>query len=289
MNTIKYYIRDSKEGIRRNLGASIATVLLIFISLSVTASLFLAKTTLDDVIHYLDFQIKIKVFVDPAYKTNEVADLLQKNPLIKSVQIETKQETLDRLKQFFAGREYLLLAFQDSKLPDAITLELKDKKDTARFAAELKTTKGIDDIIYAQKYTELINRWSDKMTRYGILILSIFILSSFLTMSVAINLSLYQRQKEIRVKLLLGAKESHVRGQFLFEGLLLGLFGSLLASFATFIIYQYFLIKLSLSFSDVFRFNNHFINICIVLLIVVGSIVGLLSSYISTRKLIKNA
>ena len=40
------------------------------------------------------------------------------------------------------------------------------------------------------------------------------------------NLGLYQRQKDIRVKLLLGAKETHVRGQFMFEGFLIGFIGS---------------------------------------------------------------
>jgi cell division transport system permease protein len=289
LNTLKYYLRDAREGIQRNTGAAVATILLIFISLSITGALFLLKTGIDDVIGYLNSQVKIKVFVDPTVDTDQVNDILRSKNFIQSTEIETKEETLNRLKQFFEGKEYLFVAFQDSNLPDAIVLELMNKEDVALVAEELKGINGITDVIYAQKFAQMILSWSHSVNQYGAIILAIFILASFLTVSIAINLALYQRQKDIRVKLLLGAKESHVRGQFLFEGWLLGLIGSILASFTVYFIYQYLLYQLQIKFGYIFTFSPLMMNLSMIGVIIGGSLIGITGSYLSTRKLMKHA
>jgi cell division transport system permease protein len=289
LNTLKYYLRDAREGIQRNVGAATATILLIFISLSITGALFLMKTSVDDVIGYLNSQVKIKVFVDPSVNTQDVTDVLQSKSFVESIEIETKEQTLERLKQFFQGKEYLFLAFQDSNFPDSIVLELKDKGDITYVAEQLKSINGITDVVYAQKFAQTVLSWSRTVNQYGAILLSVFIFASFLTVSIAINLALYQRQKDIRVKLLLGAKESHVKGQFLFEGWLMGLIGSILASFVLYFIYQYGLYKLQMRFDSIFDFSPLMMNLTMIGVIIGGSLIGLAGSYLSTRKLMKHA
>lgn len=289
MNSFKYYLRDAREGIRRNAGAAAATILLIFISLSITGSLFVLKSSVDDVVAYLESQVKIKVFVDPSIGTERVAEILEAKSFVESVSIETKLQTLDRLKTFFDGKEHMFVAFQNSDLPDAIVVELKDKEQVSLIAKELKATDGVTEVVYAQKFAQNVLTWSNKINQYGSVILLVFISASFLTVSIAINLALYQRQKDIRVKLLLGAKESHVRGQFLFEGWLLGFIGSVLASFAIYLVYNFVLYRLTFSFSGIFQFSPFYLNASLVAVIIGGSLIGILGSYLSTRKLMRHA
>jgi cell division transport system permease protein len=289
MDTLQYYLRDAREGIRRNFGAAAATILLIFISLSITGALFLLKASVDDVVDYLNAQVKIKVFVDPSLDTEQVAEVLKTKSFIETVDIETKEQMLNRLKQFFQGKDYLFLAFQESTLPDAIVINLNTNDDIQTIAEQLKSVNGITEVVYAQKFAQTVLSWSQIINQYGVVLLAVFILASFLTVSIAINLALYQRQKEIRVKLLLGAKESHVRGQFLFEGWLLGLIGSILASFTIYFIYQYGLYELQIKFGSVFKFSPFMINVTMAGVILGGSMIGLAGSYFSTRKLMKHA
>ncbi|WLD94521.1 ABC transporter permease [Alkalihalobacillus sp. AL-G] len=288
MNTLKYYLRDAREGIRRNVNASLAAILLIIISLSITGTLFMIKTGADHVVGFLESQVKIKVFVDTDMSTERVAGILQSKQYVSSVKVETKEEALARMQQFFKGKEYLFNAFKETELPDAISIELKNKENVEFVAKELKDIDGIADVIYAQDFAKRVISWSNTLNQYGMIILSVFMLASFLTISIAINLAMYQRQKDIRIKLLLGAKESHVRGQFLLEGLILGLIGSILASFVVYCIYQYGLYQLQLKFSYIFEFNRLYINLTLVSVIITGALIGLLGSYLSSRKLIKH-
>ena len=127
-SVLKYYMRDAQEGIRRNLGAVTATILLMFISLTITGAMVLLQTGVDDVIRYLNDQVKLKVLVDVQVDTEQVADILREQSYVKSAVIETKEETLDKLQQFFRDMPHLFDSFRDSNLPDTIMIELHDQR-----------------------------------------------------------------------------------------------------------------------------------------------------------------
>lgn len=288
MNLFRYYLRDVREGIKRNSTAAIATILLIFISLSITGSVLIMKTGLDSLTNFLSSQVKIKIFVDSSINTQEIAQILKSKSFTQKITIETKEETLNRLQQFFQGKTYLFDSFKDSNLPDTILLDLKDKNQIDTVAEGLKSIKGINDVIYAQQYANTIISWSSKSNQYGMIILALMITSAFLTVNVAMHLGLYQRQKEIKVKLLLGAKTSHVRNQILFEGFLLGFIGSILASLTIYILYQYVLYQIQVRFYYIFNFSIQYINLIMLSLISCGGVIGVLGSYVATRKMLKN-
>ena len=287
-SVLRYYLRDAQDGIRRNMGAAAATILLMFISLTITGAMVLMKTGVDDVLRYLNDQVKLKVLVDTNVETQQVAEILRDQSYVSSVTVETREETLDKLQQFFRDMPHLFDSFRDSKLPDTIMIELHDKSQAEVVAHELEKTNGITDVIYAQAFAERVVTWSNVAGTYGFIILAIFLLASILTVGITMNLSLYQRQKDIRVKLLLGAKESHVRGQFLFEGVLIGFIGSLLASLAVYILYYYGLFQLQISFRAVFDFSALALNLTLLSLILFGMLIGLCGTYLSTRKMMKH-
>jgi cell division transport system permease protein len=288
LTTLKYYLRDAREGFGRNLSAAIAAMSLIFISLSISGSLYLLQSSIvDDVLGYLNSQVKIKLFVDPSADAKQIADVLKSKDYVQSVEIETKEQALDRLKLFFQGKQYLLEAFQVSDFPDSIVLELKDKSETEMAAEQMKSIPGITDIVYAQKFAQSVLQATKTANRYGAFIVGLFLLASILTVGMAIKLATYQREKEIRVKLLLGAKETHVRGQFMFEGFVLGLLGSVVAGCVIYLVFYYVLMRLEMNFQSVFQFKSLVLFSSLSGLIAIGAVIGLLGSFMSTRRIIK--
>lgn len=251
-----------------------------------TGTLFLLKTGVDNLTGFLESQVKIKVFVDLNVDTQQVADLLRSQPYVQSVSIETRAEALDSMKSFFTGNEEVLTALSESPIPDAISIELKDKSHLAYVAEQLKSMNGISDVVYGQEFAKKVLSWSDTVNQYGVLILAVLLVSSFLTIHITVNLAMYQRRKEIRIKLLLGAKESHVRNQFLFEGFILGLVSSILASFVIYFIYRNGLFHLQLKYGAIFHFTPLYINLTMFIVMIAGAFIGLSGSYFSSRKLI---
>lgn len=284
-----YMLRDAREGIQRNRGAAAAAALLIFIAMLFSGILLLVRFGVGDLMAYLESQVTMKVYLDPSVDTTAVARILEKNNFVKSVDLETKEQMLERLSSFFTGREHLLLSFQESDIPDAIRLELTDKTQMGWFAEQVGEMREIVKVVYPQQFAETILKWSHQLNQYGIFLLVLFVLLAFGMVFIAMNLALYQRKQEIRVRLLIGAKPMQVRAQFLFEGWLIGLIGSLLAAIGVYFFFTGLLIPLQQQFPFALHFSMGLVYATMGGVVIVGSVVGLAASYVSMRKLIRHA
>jgi len=289
MNLIKYYFRDAKEGIQRNLGAALATIMLMVITLTLSGVMYIVKTGVDDVVGYLEKQVSMKLFLSSDADPDKIADVLQSKSFTKNVTIETKEETLAKFKNLFQGKDYLFQAFQDSSFPDAIRLEVNDTQTIETIAKQLKTIKGIDDVIYAQTFAQSIIKWEQIINSYGLVFLGVLAVTAWLTISLTMTLSMHQRQKDIRIKLLLGAKISHVRAQFLLEGGILGVTSGVVTSLLIYLVYYYGLYEINVRYSFLFDPNTFSIGFVMAGVVVFGILVGVTGSWFSTRKMMRYA
>ncbi|MEK3726165.1 cell division protein FtsX [Paenibacillus sp. FSL H8-0034] len=288
MNLFKYYLRDAREGIARNLGAALAAAALIFMAMILLGSLLLLRSGLVGVMSYMQSQIGVKVYVDSAVDVQDIARIMKSKNFVKSANVETREQLLASLSGFFQGKEYLLQTFKDSDLPDAVRLELVDYDLVEPIAEQLRQIPGITEVIYPQKLAKQVIYWSNLLNTFGSILLVFFVVIAFLTVFLAVKLALYQRLKEIRVKLLLGAKPLHVKGQFMFEGLLIGFIGSTMAAIALYVISEYMFVALERQFPFVFHFTSTTLNGMMLCMLLSGCFIAVLASYLSTRGTIKH-
>jgi len=122
-----------------------------------------------------------------------------------------------------------------------------------------------------------------------VLIAILFIVSIFI-MSNTIKLATFERREEIAIMRMVGATNGFIRWPFVFEGLILGLFGSLLAYLAQWGIYRLVSEKIvgsySMSLITIIPFERVAIPILIVFC-VVGFLVGVGGSTMAIRKFLK--
>jgi cell division transport system permease protein len=95
-----------------------------------------------------------------------------------------------------------------------------------------------------------------------------------------IRLTIYARRDIIQIMRLVGATERFVRRPFLVEGIVQGFAGSIIASFVIFYLVK--IIKIFFLPYIIFDFQ------IIIGLIIFGFVIGLISSYISVGKYMRN-
>ncbi|MFC5701246.1 cell division protein FtsX [Cohnella faecalis] len=286
---ISYYIRDACAGLRRNAGAAAAACALVFAATAIFGTLLIVRSGTGALMNYLESQITIKLYVEPSRDARELSDILVRQPYVKSASVETKEQLLERFGLFFQDKRHLLESLQGSDIPDAVTLELTDPSKTALVAGELQTLDGIATVIYPQKYAAALYKGADALAKYGFALFVFFAAIAFINVLLSIHLSLQQRKREIRVKLLLGARPLLVRGQFLFEGSVVALAGSLLAALAVYTAHVRVLIPLDRRLSGVIGLTTPELCAILAAMTLGGTLIGLTAAYLSTRKLISNA
>ncbi len=240
MNVHQYksILTDAWLGIWRNKLATIGSILLMMICLVSLTLFLLTRVLFQDVSAYIDSQVSLKVYVSTSVPTEDVAAVLEKQPYVKSLSIEKGDDTLKKLSFFFEDKQELLEAFEKGKVNDAIQIELKDGQQMEVVAQKLQQLDAIEKVIYPQSLATYIQQASQKLTLYSIGILVLLFACTFTMLFVTSHSTIALRQKELKVKLLVGMNPAVLRAQFYVESILLTLMSSFFALFVCFGLYE---------------------------------------------------
>jgi cell division transport system permease protein len=157
-------------------------------------------------------------------------------------------------------------------------------------AERLKQEEGFteEDLSYPQQTIDRLNSVTSVVIwgLYGATLL--FLIASVLLISNAIRLSIFARRKEIEVMKLVGASDGFVRTPFVFEGLLQGFVGSVLAGLTV--------IWINFLFVDWAHNALPFVPIStaavstaflLLMLIAVGAAIGVIGSFLSVTRFLR--
>lgn len=279
---------DMKLGLKRNLGSAIASILLLFIALLLIGGLLLTRAFVQDTVDYVESQLAMKVYVEDGL-VEDVAAILSKQSYTNEIEIETGSEMIEELAFFFQGKEHLLDAFTNGSVQDAVKFQVTDKSLMPTIAKKLETITGITKVVYPQKIAEVLSDWIVKIELYGTFSLIILFVLAFVMVYTTFHLAMYQRSRELKVKLFLGMNPQLVRLQFLLEGVVLGITGAVLAVLLIIVLYMTVFNKIQQAIPYIGQLTvSDLVNVIIIQL-VIGVVLSLMASYMSTRKLIEHA
>ncbi|HWK22641.1 MAG TPA: permease-like cell division protein FtsX [Ureibacillus sp.] len=280
-----YMLEDIKLGLKRNLGSTTASISLLFIALVLIGFVLLSRIFVQDAVSYVESQLAMKVYVEDGL-VEDVAAILQKQSYATDVEIETGDDTMKQLAFFFEGKEHLLKAFTDGSVPDAVKFQVTDPTYMASIAENLSEVDGILRVVYPQKMAQQLSHWVDQVELYGTIVIIVFLALAFCMVFFTSRLAIYQRQKELKVKLLLGMNPKVVRYQFLLEGFVMGCIGALFSFIITGVMYS----KVFLSIQHAIPYIGQLtmMNLIVVLILqgVLAIALSMTASYLCTRKMI---
>ncbi len=204
---------------------------------------------------------------------------------VKSVTFVSKEEAAKIFAEDF-GQD-ILEVFDYNPLPASLKISLYDEYKTIdrieKIKTELQKNREIDDIVYAQKNLEIIERNSQSLVFLNLSLLVIITFSSIFLIGNTIRLMIVAKKDTIEILKLIGATKETIRTPFVMEGFFQGFLGSILAV----IILQFFLGYFYATYT-----NNDF-NFSImdtkflILLVIFGTMLGTLGSAISIRRFLK--
>lgn len=288
-NELRYIISDAIIGLKRNKGGTFASILFVALSMSFIGLFLLVRVVVGDATDYISTQLSMKVYLEQQVSTSEVAAILEDKDFVASVEVEKGEDLVKKLSFFFDKRSYLLDAFKDGQINDAIRLKLKNPDNMDEVANALNKVDGIEKVVYPQEMAKILQSALSKMTLYGLIITVVLLVITFLMIYTTLHLALYRRQKELKVKLLVGMNPTVLRCQFLFEGLGIAVIGALISTIFTILVYRFFFASIQQVFVFLTPINTNDLMICLMIEIAAGVFMSLFASFLATRKWIKHA
>lgn len=223
-----FFLKEAIRALSRNAAPSLAamlTVLLTALVLGVFIPVVQATTGTAN-------EVRNRVVVDVFVKEGEDARVLQRElastPGVESVEFISKQEALEKERRRNPEAFELL---GRNPLPDSFRLTPDDPDEVQEIVAALRRAQlpAIDEVRNREEDTDKILEATGlvKLLTAGIAVL--LVLASIALIANTIRLSIFARRREVEVMKLVGATNWFIRWPFVFEGVIVGFMGGLLA------------------------------------------------------------
>lgn len=224
-------LQDALVAIRRSPYQSVLALLVITVTFFVgyIFSLFLFGT--DTILKFFETRPQVIAFFEiqtASEDVNKVAQTMRDKSYVSEVNIVSKQQALDFYKQDHKDNPLLLELVTADILPASIEVSGRDVDSLSRIQEDLKSVKGIEDVVFQEDIVSNIQQWTTAVRAIGLVATSVLIMVSFLVIMTLMSMKISAKRNAIAVMKIIGATHWYISGPFVFEGMLYGLMGSLL-------------------------------------------------------------
>lgn len=293
--TLKRHGKEGLKNIARNGWMSFASVSAVTVMLIVVGAFLVLIMNLNHFMNSVEEDVQVRVYVDLTASQEEQEELkgdLEELENVENITYLSKDEGLDRLIDSLGeGDKYAFESLrEENPLNDAFILQATDPQLTKQVAEEAAKLSHIDKVDYGKQVVDQLFDVTNAMRIIGVILVLGLMFTAMFLISNTIKLTIVARQTEIQIMKLVGATNGFIRWPFFVEGIILGLFGSVLpiviivGGYAY--IYNNFADRLSIRIAELLPVYPLTLQVSFILL-AIGMVVGAWGSLTSVRKFLK--
>ncbi|MCB2183826.1 MAG: ABC transporter permease [Desulfobulbaceae bacterium] len=289
MRLLTFIFTQTGRNVLQSWGLQLMTLLTVTLSVLIFSFFYLIYVNMVQTGVRLGEELRLIVYLDSGLTADEqilFTKKVESFSKVDKVVFITPDEAFAQLRDQLGNDRDVLEDLDSSFLPYSVEIyPHKDLKNLSRikdFSDYLENLPGTAKVQYGHGWVERFEYFT-KLLRFIVIISgSLLILTTMFMVSNTLRLSLYARQKELKVLRYLGATNSYIKGPVLIEGFLLGFVGAGIGLLSLFSLFQW--IKSHFagpSLVNLFKLNflpwSHCtaILLCSVLLCVLGSLLSI--------------
>lgn len=292
-----FFLREALRALKRNAipsFAAMATVLVTVLVLGVFIPVVQATTGAAN-------EVRGKVIADVYLKTDaKEADVARVDRLLKAEPMISKVEFISSDQAYQTERKRNPKAYEllgSNPLPDTFRITPRNPDDISKIKDALApeaagggrtvVDPAIDEVRNREEDTNKILAVTGVVKITMALLAGLLGIASMLLIANTIRLSLYARRREVEVMKLVGATDWFIRWPFVLEGVIVGLFGGLLAIILLAVVKIAVVDPLAADFALIAAPDTIDFPLLIGLLLVAAVAVSALGSGLSLRKFLR--
>lgn len=226
-----YYISEGVHSIFTHGFMSFAAVCMIVACLLIMGSFTLLAVNLDNTLGDLENENEMLVYIDDTLTQDQARALWPRLELVENVSqltFVTKEQALTNYKAKHSGTP-LINSLPDDTLRDRYRVHVVE---IGKMAETKKALEHVEGVAWVQAAIEIADGFvmvRNIATGVAMALIGVLLVVSLFIISNTIKLATFYRREEIAIMKMCGATDWFVRGPFIVEGLILGLFGALVA------------------------------------------------------------
>lgn len=298
-------IRDSIRSVFRNFSLSIASISCITITLIVVAVSIVLTFNVNNFTKIVEQDVTIVAFLDINIEKEKIDEIYEqiltldniecgelKNNYCSNVLPVDKMKITEDMMDSSEIFESIMKDWtrEESPIQDTFQIKVVDINLINKTAKEIEKIDGVDVVKYGEGMVEQLVTVFDVVRQISlIIVIALIVVTAFLIAN-TIKITIMSRRKEIEIMRLVGASNINIKLPFIFEGLILGILGSiipiLVSIYGYTALYNHFGGQLFTQFIKLVD-PTPFVYFISIVLLLIGMIVGMFGSARAVKKYLK--
>lgn len=286
-------IRDAFKSVIRNFSLSFASIMCTTITLILVSISILAACNVENSTKLLEDELTMVVYLEKNLDDNQIENIkadIKNHSNVNELVFKSSDEWKIEMSEYDDTFKTVLNYLDENPLLDSIVLrvnEIRDMTDTANY---VKSITGVKFVKYGEDMVENVISIFDVIQKVVIVVVIALVLVTGFLISNTIKLTIFSRRNEIEIMRLVGASNVTIKLPFLFEGLIIGVIGSIIPICLT--IYGYVILHTKLHgylFSNMLVLIEpyNFVFWVSMILVFIGALVGMYGSIKAVKKYLK--
>lgn len=289
-------IRDSFKSIFRNFSLSLASIACIVITLIVVAIAIILSFNVNNFTKAVEQDMTIVAFLDrdvTLERIDEIKDEINVLNNIETVTLHDKMEIRDEMMAGSDDYKVVLDKYKDREsnpLSDAFHIKVTDIHAIEEVAKQIEGIANVSSVKYGEGMVEQLVSVFNTIRFVSIWVVAALILVTAFLIANTIKITISSRRREIEIMRLVGASNINIKVPFVFEGLFLGIFGSIIPIILTIIGYRALYANFNGQVISPFIqlvVPEPFVYFVSLILLAIGILVGMFGSWRAVRKYLK--
>lgn len=298
-------IRYGVNNFSRNAWLTIAATAVMTITLLIVFMTLAARNTLATTVDQIRSQVDMSIYLKLDTKQDDINKVINELKGLSTVRA-VKYVSPDEQRKDFAEKNSTdagtLAALNEAtnKFPPTIRVNLDDINNTGELSNFVTKNSLMKANINPDRppsfagdrkvAIENIGRWVDFADRAGLAASIVFVVISSLIVFNTIRMAIFNRKEEIQMMKLIGADRSFIRGPFIVEAVVYGFIAAVFATglgFFALISAKDKLLSYQVAIQPTIDFMITYVGFVLLGMIVLGAIIGVVSSLLATRRYLK--
>ena len=236
MYAIKYAVSEAVASLWRGRRSGALSVITISAALFVLGALLLVTWNVEQLLDQWSAAAEMSIYLDDKASTEmraEIEEVLAQSQLVADREYVSKADALVRFRRDFVDLAPVTIDLASNPFPASFEVRLVPETTSAAgvesLAGLLESADGVADVRYDQRWIERLGSAVTLIRGVGLVVVGILIVAAALTIANVVRLAVFARRDEVEIMRLVGAPFFYVRGPFVFEGILQGGIGALIA------------------------------------------------------------
>lgn len=234
LGIVGYFVHEAFRRMWVQKRTSSVAIGMIAIALTTLGGFLLIAENLNHAIDVWQGQSRLTVYFVPdptPEQVDAVRALLASSPGFETHTLVSKEEAWEKFRSHFSQLSNVLDNLEENPFPPSFEVEVTQSTISGsgfgRVLDEVREMEGVDDIQLDWQWVARLRRVAYILNIFGLIAGGTLAIAAAFTIANVIRLTLLLAREEIDIMRLVGATEGTIRGPFLLEGMLQGMFGGL--------------------------------------------------------------